>query len=62
VSQRTQNFFHYSRKIGINIRIPKPKNPEALRLQKGVARLIGSSAVRHSVLTAVSLDSKFATK
>jgi hypothetical protein len=62
VPQRTQNAFHHPFEIGINIRIPEAKNPEALRLQKSVARLIGSSAVRHSMLPAVTFDDKFAAK
>ena len=60
--QRTQNAFHHSREIGINVRIPESKNSEALRLQKGVANLIRSSALRHSVLAAICFDNELASE
>ena len=60
--QHTQNAFHHPGEIGIDIRIPESKNPEALRLQKGVARLIRSSAFEHSMLTAVGFDDEFRPK
>jgi hypothetical protein len=54
--QRTQNAFHHSGEIGIDIRISEPKNRKSLRLQKSVANLIRSGALRHPVLTAIRLD------
>ena len=60
--QGTENAFHHPGEIGINVRIPKSKNSEALRLQKGVANLIRSSALRHSVLAAICFDNELASE
>src|SRR6266849_1809330 len=58
IPQRTQNAFHYPSEIAINVRIPESKNSKTLRLQKGVANLIRSSTLRHSVLTTVCFDNE----
>src|SRR5713226_3216531 len=58
IPQRTQNAFHHPGEIAINVRIPESKNSKTLRLQKGVANLIRSSTLRHSVLTTVCFDNE----
>jgi hypothetical protein len=54
--QRVQNAFHDASEIVIDIRIPEPKNPEALREEKCVANLIPLRAKKRSMLTSVGLD------
>jgi hypothetical protein len=53
VFQCTQNAFHHTFEIGVDVRIPESKNLEALRLQKSVANLIRACALEHSMLTAI---------
>ena len=62
VSQRTQNTFHHASEIGIDVRIPESKNSKTLQLQKGVASLIGSSTLRHSMLTAIRFDNQLGSE
>jgi hypothetical protein len=62
VFQRTQNAIHHPGEIGVNLRIPEPKNSKALRLQKGVANLIGSSTPPHSVLATICFDNELGSE
>jgi hypothetical protein len=62
VFQGNQNAFHHASEIGIDVRIPESKNSKTLRLQEGVANLIRSSTLRHSVLTAIRFDNELGSE
>ena len=60
--QRIQNAFHDSGKVGIHIRIPEPKNSEALRHKKGVTSVIRLRSLMQPVLTSICFDDQPASE